>query len=353
MIEGSLRNVPLTDVFQVIATSQKSGALTIVRGRGKAEAYFEQGRIQYARLSPGVNLGEILVRMDLLSVSEMLTLLAAQDRENAELPLGLAAVEAGYLDEGSLRAGLERQVFEVLSELLLWRSGNFSFGEGGARKPAPEHGFDALSMLMKVAQQLSDHEEGAVKPTAVYRQSGDPTKVEMPAGGWEVLATVDGRRAAASIAAELELPERQVYHLLHRLERLGVLEPSPFKVELPVVLLLTPSNAHARLLRLLLLRCRALPRVESDPASALGFLAEHHPRAVLVDEQGGPAWQFVRDLRRLPGKSHLPAVVLTPPGADAGVLAKMRRPRALTLAKPFSELAFQQLLSRMVGTVGA
>jgi hypothetical protein len=354
MIEGSLRNVPLTDVFQVIVTSQKSGVLTITRGRSRARVHFAQGRIQYAHISPGVNLGEILVRMDLLTVFEMLELLQKQPRESAGLPLALAAVSAGYLEEADMHLAIERQVFEVLTELLGWQVGNFSFGESGDRTTQfpVEHSYDAMSLLMQVAQQLADYEEGAASPGAVYRQVGDPTKVEMPVNGWEALASADGRRTAASIAAELELPERQVYHVLHKLERLGVVEPSPFQVESPQVVVLTSSHAHARLLRLLLLRCRTLPRIESEPQACLGYLAENHPRALVVDDHDGSSWQFLRDVRRLPGKSHLPAVVLTEPGPETRGLARMRRPRALTLAKPFPELEFQQLLTRMVGAVG-
>lgn len=349
MIEGSLRNMPLTDVFQVIATAHKSGTLALERGRSRARVYFAEGRVRYASVSPGVNLAETLVRMDLLTIEHALTLLTRQPRENPGLPLGVAAMEAGYLGESELATALGRHVFEVLSELLLWRSGTFSFGEGDDQlPPLPFEGFDAMMLFMKVAQQLSEFEEGAASPTDIYRQAGDPTKVEMPANGWEVLAAVDGRRHAAAVAAEVDLPERQSYRLLQSLERLGVVERSPFPVELPQVLLLTSSNAQGRLLRLLLARCRAVAHIEMDPAKGLAFVADHHLRAVVVDDVDGSGWQFVRDLRRLPGKSHLPAVVLTT-GNEQGVLARVRRPRALTLRKPFDELSFQQLLTKMVG----
>jgi hypothetical protein len=351
MLEGSLRNVPLTDVFQVVATSQKSGTLTLVRGRSRARVLFDHGRVRYAYMAPGVNLGELLVRMDLLTVSEMLELLGRQTRENPGLPLGLAAVAAGYLDEAELSSALERQVFEVLVELLSWRSGNFSFGEGDdrAQQVPITHGFEAMMLLMQVSQLLADYEEGAVPPTAVFRQAGDPTKVSMPPSGWEVLAAVDGRRPAASVAAELDIPERQVYSLLHTLQGLGVVEPSPFPMDVPPVLVVTPSYAHGRLLRLLLLRNRALPHVEAEPKQALEYLGQHQPKAVVIDDHDSFAWQFLREVRRLPGKAHLPAVVLTTAGSDAGVLAKMRRPRALTLVKPYKELDFQGLLQRMIG----
>ena len=351
MIEGSLRNLPLTDVFQVVATSQKSGTLTLIRGRRQARVLFDGGRIRYAHLTPGVHLAEILVRMELVTVSEMLTLLSHQERESSSLTLGLAAVEAVYLDEKGLRSGLERQVFEVLNELLTWQSGSFSFGdelEEALQVPALK-GFDAMMLLMQVAQELTDYEDGAVKPTALYQQVGDPTKVEMPASAWEVLAAVDGRRHAASVAAECDLPERQTYRLLQVLERLNVIAPAPFQVEVPLVLLLTPSNAHGRLLRLLLARSRAFPHIEAEPAAALDFLGQHHPKAIVIDDHDGAGWQFVRDARKIPGKSHLPVVVLTKTGPDRRTAGKARRAKALTLAKPFQELEFQQLLGRMVG----
>lgn len=350
MIEGSLRNVPLTDVFQVIATSQKSGTLNLSRGKSRARVNFLQGRIQYAHLVPGINLGEILVRLDVLDPSEMLTLLLAQRRENPGLPLARAALEAGYINEQALRSGLERQIHEVLSELLGWRSGNFSFGEDEdyALELPFAHSLDAMMLLMQVTQRLAEYEEGAIEPTAVYRKALDPTEVEMPANGWEVLAAVDGRRNAASVAADSPLPERHAYLVLYSLQHLGVIERSPFQVEVPLVLLLSSSNAQGRLLRLLLQRCRVLPHLESEPRKAMTFLADRHPRAIVVDDQDGSAWQFVREVRRMPGKSHLPAVVLTA-GNEAGLLAKMRRPRALTLSKPFEELDFQRLVGRMVG----
>ena len=351
MIEGSLRNLPLADVFQVVATSQKSGTLTLIRGRRRARVLFDSGRIQYAHLTPGVHLAEILVRMELVTVSEMLTLLSRKE-ERASLPLGRAAVEAGYLDEEGLRAALERQVLEVMSELLSWRTGSFSFGEEVEESlEGPQvQGFDAMMLLMQVAQDQAEGEEAAGMPTTIYRQVGDPTKVEMPASAWEVLAAVDGRRHAVSVAAELDLPERQTFRLLRDLERKGVIAPTPFNVEVPLVLLVTPSNAHGRLLRLLLARSRALPHIEWDPASALEFLDAHHPRAIVVDENGGGSWDLIRDLRRLPGKAHLPVVVLVPASAERRAAGRARRVKALLLAKPFQELEFQQLLGRMLGT---
>src|SRR5690606_6254973 len=83
VIEGSLKNVPLTDVFQIIAPGQKTGVLTVTRGLARARIYFQGGQIGYAHVTPGVHLGEILVRMDMLTAHEVQEILRRQHSENA------------------------------------------------------------------------------------------------------------------------------------------------------------------------------------------------------------------------------------------------------------------------------
>ena len=349
MIEGSLRNLPLTDVFQTIVASQKTGILTLLAGIHRARIYFEQGRIQYAHLSPGVHLGEVMVRMDLLTTLEVQDLLRRQDHENPGTPLGLLAVHRGLIDPEDLGRALERQVLEVLVDVIAWRDGEFSFTDrsASATQVPTEHTYDAMQLLMEVIQRLDDYEEGAVDPDTVYRRAGDPTKVDMPLGGWEVLSVVDGRRTARSAAAEIDMAERQVYHLLHVLESRGVIAPVAFDIHEPVVLVVSPSSALQRLLRLALQRARLSPEIALDVDDALERAGRERPSAVVVDEQDGDGWELVREIRDLPGMAHVPIVVLVE--EEAGFFARLRRPKAHTLRKPFAELEFQQLVTGLVG----
>lgn len=351
MIEGSLRNVPLSDVFQIVATGQKSGILTVIRGNARARIYFEQGGIQYAHISPGVHLGEILVRMDLLTTHEVQEILRRQHVENAGTPLGLMAVDMGLLEEQDLGQALERQVLEVVSELMSWSDGQFNFAErsGWASQAPTGHAVEAMALLMKVAQRLHEFEGGTVDPDVIFLRTGDPTKVELPAGAWEVLGYVDGKRTARSIAAELDLTERHVFHLMHELEQLGVIEPQPFRVEDPLVLAVSPSSALQRLLRLSLQRARLRAEVALDYEDALRVLPGIHPSALVVDDQEGAGWALVKELRRQSGQSHLPVLVLVDEVPKQGLFARTRRPRAEVLLKPFHEIEFQQKITRMVG----
>ena len=350
MIEGSLRNVPLADIFQVIATGQKSGVLTVQRGAARARIYFDRGRIGYAHVTPGVHLGEILVHMDLLTAHEVQELLRRQHTEMPGTQLGEMAVRLGLLDQEDLNRAIDRQALEVVSDLLTWSEGRFYFTDTPteATQPPLEHTVDAMSLLLEVVARQEQFASTDVGPDAVFMRAGDPTRVDMPPGGWEVLASVDGRRSARTIAAELDLTERHVYHLLGELERLGVIERSPIAANDPTVLVVSPNVALQRLLRLGLQRAgfTAVPAYRyEDTEPALG---EHRPSAVVVDDDRlGSGWEVVRAMRRRPAHAHLPVLVLVDEPPKPGLFRRL--PRAETLLKPFHELRLQELVSRMVG----
>lgn len=350
MIEGSLRNVPLADIFQVIATGQKSGVLTVQRGQARARIYFDQGRIGYAHVTPGVHLGEILVRMDLLTAHEVQELLRRQHAENPGTQLGEMAVRLGLLKQEDLHQAIDRQVLEVVSDLLTWSEGHFYFTDTPteATQQSLDHSVDAMSLLIQVAARQEQFASTDVGPDAVFTRAGDPTRVDMPPGGWEVLASVDGRRSARTIAAELDLTERHVYHLLGELARLGVIERIPVAADDPLVLVVSPNTALQRLIRLGLQRAGFTAAAVYRYDETERAIEEHHPSALVVDDDCvGSAWEVVRELRRRPAHAHVPVLVLVDEQPRPCLFRRL--PRAETLLKPFHELRLQELVSRMVG----
>ena len=152
MISGSLKNLPLTDLFQLVANSQKSGVLTVTRPNLRGRLYFDHGRISYAHLVPGKHLGEILVRLDRLTAREVQEILNRQKRENPGTLLGRMAVDAELITEDELQAAIEWQALEVVTELMSWSDGGFEFTEpkADASQASSGEGIDALMLLMRV-----------------------------------------------------------------------------------------------------------------------------------------------------------------------------------------------------------
>lgn len=348
MIRGSLKNLPLTDMFQLIANTQKSGVMTLTRHEARARLYFELGRLAYAHVTPGNHLGEIMVRMDLLSFHEVQEILKRQRTENPGTLLGRMAVDMGYIEEDDLAAAVELQALEVLSELMSWSDGIFEFTapEPDASQAPIGDGIDALALLMRVAHGIYEY-SNSVAPEMVFLKAGDPTSVELPQGGWEVLGHVNGRRSARSIAAEFDMSERKVFHLLANLAELGVLEQAPYAADEPLILVVTHSAALARLLRLTLLRAGLRVELVDEYANTLAGIEAHHPKAIVLDDAAGAAWDVVREVRRSAAHGHLPMLLLVDQTPRQNLFRPL--PRADTLLKPFHEIDLQQQVGRLLG----
>lgn len=350
MIEGSLRNVPLTDVVQIVAEGRKSGVLTVSRQETRARLYLERGRVQVAHLDPGTHLGEVLVRMDLLTTFEVQEMLARQDRENAGTPLGLMAIEAGLIASEELQAALRRQAVETLAELLGWRDGTFSFVERSitSSQVPTEGSHDAMRLLMEADALRRELDEGTADPATIYRRVGDPTDHELPPGAWDLLGLVDGYRPARTIVADVDLGEAEALRLLRRLEELEVIEGVARDGPDLAVMVVCASPALQRLIRLSLQRVGLRPELFDSPAAALASLDAVHPRVLVVDDRAGEGWRLLRQVRGTAGRGHLPAVVLTD-DVGGGLLSRWRRPKAEVLARPFAEIELQRSVARLAG----
>ena len=345
--------MPLTDVFQIVTTGMKSGILTLSRPEYRARIYFEMGRIQYAHLSPGVHLGEVLVRMERLSSYEVQTILLKQKRENAGTPLGLSAIAMGYINQDDLRNALNSQITEVLTELIFWKKGSFHFAEKSnqASQIPTDHAFDAMPLLMQVIKNADNWKKGHAKGTTVYERIGDPTRMDLPEGSWEILGYVDGKRSAMSITSEMDMQQRQVLYILYELEQAGVIRPSKYKSRPQLVLAISPSSAYQRLINLSLLRSGYMPKLENAYISGLRFLEEYNPNLIVVDDFEGQGWEFVRAVRKSPKRKHLPIVLLGNEQSKRGLFGRLKRPKANVLAKPFTEADFQQMVSNLTTRV--
>ena len=346
LLEGRLRTMPLGEVFQVLVTGRKVGTLEVRRDDRVAVLELDEGRIRYASMRPGVHLGEILVRMDLLSTAEVQDILAEQTREHAGAPLGFAARRLGLVDDEALARAVRRQVSEVVADLLGWRDGEFTFTDAAVDRTYVPDGqaVDAMAVLLEVTGQLQDDAAARVAPGAVFDRAGDPTTVTLPEAAWDVLAQLDGRRTARAIAAELDMPQRRVFGVLGRLEAHDVVRRVAVVADEPQVLVLCPSEAIQRLLGLLVLRSGGVPAIVASVDEARSAADSLRPRAVLIDDDGH-GWRAAEALRAEPGVAHLPMALITAGSGQAG-WRWWRRPKVDVLARPFEEAALRAWLER-------
>jgi TolA-binding protein len=235
-IEGPLRELALSDLFQMLDLSRKTGVLT-VRSESRphpAVVRFDRGAVVGAEL-PGTlgRLGHILVRAGKISEAQMEAALRQQQSDNAR-PFGTIMVEAGWISEEDVRRYLRFQVEETIFELIRWKEGYFRFEEIPGKNPgavAIRLGIQVL--LMEAARRIDEWTtlealipHMNVVPVLVSGElhGADGGTLDLRPNEWEVLGEIDGERTLKAIASELTLSDFAVAKIAFGLISAGVVE---------------------------------------------------------------------------------------------------------------------------------
>ncbi|MFN8510530.1 MAG: response regulator [Deinococcaceae bacterium] len=334
MIEGQLRQFPLSELFILIYSGAKTGLLKVLCEGKESHVYFEDGQITYARILEGANLGEYLMRMELLSAIQVQQLINLQRKENPHTLLGLIAYRRKLIQEDQLLDALRAQISDTITELLQWSQSpqaHFTFEEvnGDASQVPTEHLFNPEQVLFEAAKRIDEWSLGQVEPWQVLRVRN--TEQSLDIEEWELLSLVNGQRSNASIATEFDLPEGEVYRRLYKLIDKGAIEILPVQPEDPFILVISASSTIRRMCTVILTRARYRTITATTIQKGSEALQKAHISAAIVETN-----QPVPDaklLRSIPGRHHLPIIVLSNEPANFWArLAKLK-----FLNKPLEE----------------
>ena len=146
---GTLQDLPIPDLLQMIAANRKTGRLVLTRRDGHGVIAFRNGKIIYAASnSVRETLGNILLHERLITESTLLEALERQSRAVVEKRLGPVLVEMGALDAATMERVVRSQTQRVVSEFMRWKSGFAKF----ELLQIPDHGeveVDARDFLLE------------------------------------------------------------------------------------------------------------------------------------------------------------------------------------------------------------
>jgi len=125
---GKLQDLSAIDILQILILSKRTGVLTIDSTQGKSNVLFKNGMILSASSPSGrnKNLGQRLIEGRLLNPSRLEEFLELQKQRGNE-PLGSILLEAGVVQEETLREIIKEGIRETLHELKAITEGHFSF----------------------------------------------------------------------------------------------------------------------------------------------------------------------------------------------------------------------------------
>ena len=129
-LEGSLQDVGLADICQLLALGLKSGCLSVTDRSNFGYIYFKGGRVIYASvLNRPDRLGDLLLRNGIISAEALAEAVAEQLNERGSM-LGQILMRNGALTEEQLFRFVGIQIEEAVYHLFGWQQGSFHFDPG-------------------------------------------------------------------------------------------------------------------------------------------------------------------------------------------------------------------------------
>lgn len=229
-MEGSLADVGLADICQLLAMGRKTGCLSVTDRSNFGYVYFEDGRITYASvLNRPDRLGELLVRNGVITRDTLSKAMEAQAHHPGKR-LGRILVEMGALSNDTLREYVTIQIQEAVYLLFSWNRGSFHFDPD----EVPDEddlmlvSINPESLLLEGARRVDEWEliqQRISSMDLIFGLERDPAEegedVELTREQRTILPLVDGRRTVEDLVRESGLVEFDVAKALYGLVQAG------------------------------------------------------------------------------------------------------------------------------------
>lgn len=216
-IEGSLQDVNLADICQLLGMGRKTGCLSITDRSNFGYIYFEEGRVIYASvLNRPDRLGELLVRNHVVTRKDLSVAMQRQAESKGARRLGEILVDMESIDEEKLHRYVQMQIEEAVYHLFGWNQGSFHFDTD--QRPDEDGLFlvnvNVESLLMEAARRIDEWSLVQKKIPSfdiVFQLDRDPEEadeeVELTKDQRKVLPFIDGVRTVTEIMNEAGLVE--------------------------------------------------------------------------------------------------------------------------------------------------
>lgn len=231
-IEGSLSDVGLADICQLLALGRKTGCLTATDRSRFGYVYFENGRVIFASLlNQPDRLGELLVKNGAIKREELAEAMEVQSRE-ADRRVGEILVSLGALTPEELERWITIQIEEAVFHLFTWTEGSFHFKVD--ERPDEDRvllvSLSADGLLMEGARRVDEWSQIEKKIPSldlIFKLVRDPQKeegVELSTNQEKLLPLLDGSRTVEELVDDAGLVEFETGKALFELIQAGFIQ---------------------------------------------------------------------------------------------------------------------------------
>jgi hypothetical protein len=229
-LQGKLSVFSLSDLFQMLSFTQKTGTVTLIQGWNSRTITFEDGRVSYVAAGSRLpTMVELLHRLGKVDREQIETLRASGARNEAEMIQQLSA--AAIITAEDLRTCREQLLEMSIYTLFLWRNCYFTFKAGDVvREGGVAVEVDSMQIVIEGTRRVDEWiEVSPVVPSVymIFRTRKDRPAEPPPGDLPTALELVDGTRDVFAISRHLGFTQFQTARALYELVRGGYIEAVP------------------------------------------------------------------------------------------------------------------------------
>jgi hypothetical protein len=229
-LQGKLGVFTLSDLFQMLSFSNKSGVLTLIQGWNTRTITFLDGRISYVAAGSRLpTMRDLLLRHGRISRQQVEELASQGIRSDEAIVYELIRTESISQDDVTL---CREQLLEIsIFTLFLWRNCSFTFKAGASvREGGVDVSVDSMHLIIEGTRRVDEWIEiSPVVPSVymIYRRTRRPPAAAPGKQLKNVFRLVDGSRDVATIAGRAGLTQFETARSLFELVKAGYVEAIP------------------------------------------------------------------------------------------------------------------------------
>ena len=229
-LQGKLSVFSLSDLFQMLSFTRKTGTVTLIQGWNSRTITFEDGRVSYVAAGSRLpTMVELLHRNGKVDREQMETLKQSRARNSAEMIEQLRS--AGVITAEDLQTCREQLLELSIYTLFLWRNCYFTFKAGEiVREGGVAVDVDSMQIIIEGTRRVDEWiEVSPVVPSVymIFRSRKDRPSEEPPEELELAFELVDGMRDVFAISRRLGYTQFQTARALYELVQRGYIEAVP------------------------------------------------------------------------------------------------------------------------------
>ena len=235
-LEGNLRDFSLQDVFRLLATGAKSGALHVAGSTGEGVVCFRDGEVFYASTSDErIPAAAMLSQAGIISEKQLRQaqgLMKIQKKDKAGRRLGQVLADEGYLEADVLREFVREQVSEAVFEMLRLEDGRLRFEPDeqctevdlGFSVPVEQIIADAATRI-EAWKRIRDHVPSLDARFTMSSAPGrTPAEIHLKPAEWMMLCYLHGGRSVRELVELTGYSDFDTATVLYGMHASGLIE---------------------------------------------------------------------------------------------------------------------------------